>query len=171
MHKKDILIVGLGSDILGDAGIGIKLLKYIQSNLSIQGIDFRTLLCGGFELLEVLNGYKQVIFIDSINSGKEKAGHIHFYGLENYRETIHLSNEHEVRLNQLFELGKSLRFDLPKKVKIIAVEIEEFDSFSESLSPTINEKYYEIRQKILNLVNTEVGSDPSLFNPKKGGTQ
>ena len=50
----DILILGIGNDILTDDAIGPKIVKRLQEDLSYSKISFLTAAAGGLEILEMI---------------------------------------------------------------------------------------------------------------------
>ncbi len=156
---KKILITGLGSDVLGDESIGIRLLEIIRKKINKTGVHFSTLMCGGFELLELIKDYDKLIFIDTIMTKNKNNGKVHYYNLNKYKETLHLSNDHEFTLKQLFELGKILRYDLTDDVLIIAVEISEINIIRNSMSDPVRKKFDSISNNVLKRIKKEIASN------------
>lgn len=156
---KKILITGLGSDVLGDESIGIRLLEIIREKISNKGVHFSTLMCGGFELLELIKDYDKLIFIDTIMTKNKNIGKVHYYNLNKYKETLHLSNDHEFTLKQLFELGKILRYNLTDDVLIITVEISEINVIRNSMSDTLRIKFDRISNNVLRRIKKEMSTN------------
>jgi len=144
MNKNKILIQGIGNEILTDDGIGPKIVKNLKGNLSKQDIDFETAFIGGLELLEYIQGYYTVIFIDAIRTRDGIPGTVYELSPEDFNTTIHLSSVHDVSFLTSIALGKKLGLNLPQFIHIIAVEIVEDGIFDDNFSPQIQEKYEEI---------------------------
>jgi hydrogenase maturation protease len=148
MKRNRILIYGIGNEILTDDGIGPKLVKRLKGNLSKNDIDFETAFIGGLELLEYIQGYHTVIFIDAIRTRDGIPGTVYQLSPENFNTTIHLSSVHNVSFLTSVALGKKLGLDMPQFIHIIAVEIVEDRIFDDNFSPQIQEKYDEIFNKV-----------------------
>jgi hydrogenase maturation protease len=144
MNRSRILIYGIGNEILTDDGIGPKLVKRLKGNLSNKDIDFETAYLGGLELLEYIQGYYIVIFIDAIKTRNGLPGTVYQLSPENFNKTIHLSSIHDVSFLTSVALGKKLGLNMPQFIHIIAVEIVEDSIFNDNFSPQIQEKYEEI---------------------------
>jgi len=142
--KKQTLIIGLGNDILTDDGIGIKLCHEMQKYLSADKIDFDTASLGGLEILEFIQGFKNVIFIDAIKTTVGIPGTVYYFTPSDFKETSNLSNLHDVSFLTALEIGKKLNMKIPESMHIIAVEIVEDLTFSEDFTPEIQKKYPEI---------------------------
>jgi len=143
-----ILLHGIGNEILTDDGIGPKLVKRLKGNLSNKNIDFETASLGGLELLEYIQGYQTVIFIDAIRTRDGIPGTIYQLSPENFNTTLHLSSVHDVSFLTSVALGKKLGLNMPQFIHIIAIEIVEDRIFDDNFSPPIQEKYEEIFKEV-----------------------
>ena len=148
MKKNKILIHGIGNEIVTDDGIGPKLVKRLKGNLSRTDIDFETAFIGGLEVLEFIQGYQTVIFIDAIRTLDGIPGTVYKLTPENFNSTIHLSSVHDVSFVTAVDLGKKLGLEMPEFIHIIAVEIVEDRVFDDNFSPQIQEKYEEIFREV-----------------------
>ncbi|MBU1718154.1 MAG: hydrogenase maturation protease [Bacteroidetes bacterium] len=148
MNKKKILIHGIGNEIVTDDGIGPKLVKRLQENLSGVDVDFETAFLGGLEVLEFIQGYQTVIFIDAIRTLGGIPGTVYKLSPENFNSTIHLSSVHDVSFLTAVDLGKKLGLEMPEFIHIVAVEIVEDRVFDDNFSPLIQEKYEEIYREV-----------------------
>ena len=152
MKKNKILIHGIGNEIVTDDGIGPKLVKRLQGNLSKKDIDFETAFLGGLEVLEFIQGYQTVIFIDAMRTLNGIPGTVYKLTPENFNKTIHLSSVHDVSFLTAVELGKQLGLEMPEFIHIIAVEIVEDRVFDNNFSPQIQAKYEEIYKEVKEIV-------------------
>ena len=152
MNRNKILIQGIGNEILTDDGIGPSLVKKLKGNLSNKDIDFETAFVGGLELLEYIQGYHTVIFIDAIRTKDGTPGTVYQLSPENFNTTIHLSSIHDVSFLTSVALGKKLGLDMPRRIYIIAVEIVEDRIFDDNFSPQIREKYERIFNEVKELI-------------------
>jgi hydrogenase maturation protease len=142
--KKEVLILGLGNDILMDDGIGIGLCREMQSFFKEESINFDTLSLGGLEILEYIQGYKNVIIIDAIKTPGGIPGTVYYFTPSDFKETSNLDNLHDVSFLTALEIGKKLNMKVPENIHIIAVEIIEDLTFGESFTPEIQKRYPEI---------------------------
>lgn len=148
MNRNRILIQGIGNEILTDDGIGPKIVKRLQGSFSKKDIDFNTAYSGGLELLDYIQGYDTVIFIDAIRTKDGIPGTVYQLSPENFNAAIHLSSVHDVSFITSIELGKKLGLDMPGSIHIIAVEIVEDKIFSNDFSPQIQMRFEEIFDEI-----------------------
>ena len=151
---KNILVFGVGNEILTDDGIGPKLVKRLQKEYQQTGICYDTAFLGGMELLEYIQGYETVVFIDAIRTRNGIPGDVYQLDLSNFKETLHLSNVHDISFTTAFELGEKLGLEIPKQVHIIAVEIVEDLIFSNDFSEEIQKRYDEIYKEVCDFIET-----------------
>jgi len=150
---KKILILGIGNDILTDDGIGPRLVNDLKKNEFPGYAEFQTAFIGGLEILELIQGYDKVIFIDAIITKDGLPGTVYHFKPEDFKETLHLSNLHDANFLTALDLGRKMEMNVPEDIHIIAIEIIEDRVFSEHLSPEIQMMFPGIFEKVLNLVN------------------
>ena len=151
-ENNNILVFGVGNEILTDDGIGPKLVKRLQKEYQQSGISYDTAFLGGMELLEYIQGYETVVFIDAIRTRNGIPGDVYHLGLSNFKETLHLSNVHDISFTTAFELGDKLGLKIPKQVHIIAVEIVEDLIFSNYFSTEIQKRFDEIYKEVCDFI-------------------
>jgi hydrogenase maturation protease len=157
MSDNKILVLGMGNDILTDDGIGPRLASDLPGMITNSNISFNTACCGGLEIIEYIKGYEKVIIIDAIRTKDGKPGDVNYFKLSDFRETSHLSNLHDITFLTALNLGASLDMGLPADLNIIAVEIIEDREFSEEFTIPLKERYPEILNKTLKIINSITG--------------
>ena len=155
-RENQVLVMGIGNEHLTDDGIGPKLVGDLRKRLYPIPLQFETASLGGLEIVEMIDGYKKVIFIDAIRTQDGEPGTIYHYCPDDFRETLHLSNLHDTSFLMALQLGKKIGVKIPKDIDIIAVEIIEDLYFSTSLSREIEVKYPEILEDVNTLLTTLV---------------
>jgi hydrogenase maturation protease len=162
MKANKVLLLGMGSEVLMDVGIPYRLVKDFEEDALFGGMDFESVYLGGLDLLEYIDGYKAVVFIDTIKTEEGDPGKVHLISTENYRETLHLSSRHDLSFLDTLKLGKRLGFSLPVHIRIIAVEITEDLEIGMELSRELNSLYPEIHSKVVNCITeifNEIGTE------------
>lgn len=142
------MILGVGNEILMDDGIGPKIVKRLAREFSSDSVEYQTAGLGGLELVELIQGFQKVIFIDAIKTGQGQAGDVYFYTPADFKETLHLSNLHDISFLQALELAKQMNLDIPADIRIIAIEIVEDRVFGEELTSELQKKYEQIYHSI-----------------------
>lgn len=151
---RKILILGIGNDILTDDGIGPKLADELKKNIRSPGIFFQNAFIGGLEILELIQDYEKVIFIDAIVTRDGIPGTIYHFRPEDFKETLHLSNLHDANFLTALELGRKMGMNIPSEIHIIAIEIVEDRVFSNQFSPEISIKYPVILEDVSRMVES-----------------
>ena len=93
--KIETLVLGIGNEILTDDGVGLKLCDFLKEKYKNKPIQFEKLSVGGLEILEFIQGYETVIFIDAIKTVDGQIGDVYLYTPNSFKETLHLSNLHD----------------------------------------------------------------------------
>jgi hydrogenase maturation protease len=145
---KKTLVLGIGNDILTDDGIGPKIINDLKTLERSPELIFETTTLGGLEILEIIKEYKKVIIIDAIRTIDGKPGEIYFFNPDDFKETLHLSNLHDINFLTALELGEKLGIPMPEEIHIIAIEIVEDQLFGTSFTPVIEEKYNKIMRSV-----------------------
>ena len=76
--QKDILILGLGSEILRDDGIGPRLARDLRAHFTSKEFSFNTSTVGGLEIIDLIKGFKMAFIIDGMKSSKIKPAQVFF---------------------------------------------------------------------------------------------
>jgi hydrogenase maturation protease len=153
IYKNKTLVLGIGNEILTDDGVGPKLCDFLKIKFRDQPIQFEKLNVGGLEVLEFIQGYETVVFIDAIKTVDGQIGEVYLYTPNDFKETLHLSNLHDTNFITALKLGRSLGFEIPRNMYIIAVEIKEDMIFSEYFTEELALKYEEVKEKVFNYIN------------------
>jgi hydrogenase maturation protease len=151
-RENKVLILGIGNDIQQDVGIPVRLARDMKDLVPSGTFDFECLFIGGLELLEYINGYQGVVFIDTMKTEEHKAGRVHVFTTGDYQETLHLSCRHDVSFKMSLEMGRKLGFIIPEKILIIGIEILEDLEFGATLSDDMKHRYSGIQAEVKNLV-------------------
>ncbi len=149
-----ILVVGLGNPILGDDGLGWRIVQLVEEENSERGIDFVYLAAGGLELMERMIGYERVILVDALHD-PGNIGQIYFGHLDQMAETKlgHTASSHDTSLATAVELGRTMGAQLPDKIEIVALGAEIKYLFSDELTPPIANALQEAANVIIALLN------------------
>lgn len=135
------IVIGLGNPILGDDGVGWKVVEEIKKQLPADSqVDAACLSLGGLGLMEHLIGYQRAILVDAFAS-EDQPGVImvmKLSDLPNY-SAFHTASAHDTSLQNAIELGRSMGAQLPDDVEIVGIATKRIYDFSEELSPPVAE--------------------------------
>ena len=148
MSRGKCLILGFGSDALSDDGLPIRLVDDLKAILETDKFSLLTSPVGGLELLELLEGFDTAILIDTQLTARRKPGEIHEFTPDNFKETFHLSSQHDVTFHEALRLAKEMEIPIPNDIRIIAIEVVENKKLSFEFSEAIEEKYPSILSQV-----------------------
>jgi len=140
------IVIGLGNPILGDDGIGWRVVeqvqnKYVDQNQIDTEITFECLSIGGLTLMEHLIGYDRAILVDAITTGNAPDGTIRSFPIEALPNLAigHFSSSHDTTLQNAIEVGRKMGAKIPYNIDIVAIEAQQIYDFSEELSEQVRQ--------------------------------
>jgi hydrogenase maturation protease len=153
------LIIGLGNPILGDDGVGWRVVEEIaRKTANIPEVEVDCVSLGGLSLMERLTGYERTILIDSIFTGEKPVGSISQLTLNDLPDLTagHSASVHDTSLRNALNVGRSMEIPLPRDedVLIVAIEAENVYDFGETLSPAVEAAVPIAVQAVLELLKT-----------------
>ena len=140
-RDKKIAIVGAGTVIFNDEGVGVYASKYLEKNYNFDG-DV-TLVDGGvlgFQLMVYYQEYDRVIILDTITMADDKAGAIYnlpakeLLGLGSYKQTAH-----EVEIVEMLEICSLL--ENFAHTTIVGIVPKDIISVKSDLSPELKKEF------------------------------
>jgi hydrogenase maturation protease len=134
----DTLVVGLGNPILGDDGVGWRVIDELDE-LDHEEASLQQACVGGVSLMELLVGYRRAIIVDAIIDPEDEPGSVWSKPLSavETRVASHLDSTHDAPLPAAIEAGRAMGVDLPTDIKVVGVVIERGDVFGEELSDVV----------------------------------
>jgi hydrogenase maturation protease len=136
MMKNRFLVCGIGNPMLKDDRAGIEVAERIErSDLQV---DIEIIYGVGFEVNDKIMGYDDVIIIDAAKIGKPP-GTITEATVEDIFTDHELASSHAVTLGSTLKVGYELFPDeMPKRLKILLIEAEDYYEFTRECSTQVN---------------------------------
>ena len=132
-----ILVIGLGSPIMCDDAVGLKIAEEIE-NMKLPDVETRQEAIGGLEILDIVRGYRYVIIADCIQTGNVEPGTVMIFDLEDFDSTITPASAHDFNLATAFSIGNSIDSEtMPEKVRYVAVEAADIQTMSETMTSAV----------------------------------
>jgi len=132
-----IVVVGLGSPIMTDDAIGLKVSEEIEK-MHLDDVDCCQEAIGGLDILPVIHGYRHAIIVDAIQSYQFEPGTVVIYDPEDFESTVADASAHDVNLATALKIGRQMDDTLmPETVKFVAVEVEDLATMSETMTPKV----------------------------------
>jgi len=148
------LLIGLGNPILGDDGVGWRVVENVKSRLGPDSkVDVDYLSLGGISLMEHLIGYRRAILVDAFIS-EENIGSVFVYKLDeipNY-SAFHVSSAHDMTLQSAIELGRWMGAVLPNEITVVGIATRRIIDFGEELSPLVEHAIPRATEIVLGLL-------------------
>ncbi|HMK08623.1 MAG TPA: hydrogenase maturation protease [Anaerolineales bacterium] len=150
------LIIGLGNPILRDDAVGLHVARRVQDALpSAAGIEVVQECVGGLRLMERMVGYDRALLIDARRSGRPPGTVQLLDPLD--MTTQHSASSHDVNLATALAVGRRSGARLPAddQIRIVAVEVEDVETFSETMSPAVEAAVPAAADRVLRVIETE----------------
>jgi hydrogenase maturation protease len=147
------LVAGIGSTIRGDDGVGVRAARQLKARLPNGGFDVIELGTAGLTLLDSVEGYDRLILLDAIVTGAPP-GTVHELKGKDVAASAHLGAGHESDLPTTLALGRKLSKHMPADVTVLAIEVENLNSFSEHLTPDVEAAIPEVLAKVARLAES-----------------
>lgn len=136
------IVVGIGNPNFKDDGVGLKIVEKLNGL-----VDTVSLLNISFQIIDSILGYDKAVIVDGVKSGAEPGSILEFN--PDYWGNIYASGTHNLSVFEILRIGYSLFFDeMPEEIKIIGVEVEDVETLSRQLSPSVEAAIPEVISKI-----------------------
>lgn len=133
----EIIVVGLGSPIMSDDAVGLKVADEIEK-LCLENVDVRQEAIGGLDIIPVIWGYRHAVIVDAIQSGAYEPGTVMIFDPEDFEPTITNASAHEVNLATAMHIGRNMDPEnAPISVRFVAIEVEDIITVSETMTPDV----------------------------------
>ena len=149
-----VKIIGIGNPILRDDSVGIKIAERLRGRVNA---DVEILMTTDFEVIDKILGYDKAIIVDAVKSGKEP-GTIYEFSLDDVFSSYSIPGTHALSLGTTLKLGYTIfPEEMPKELKIFAVEVEDIEHFGEDCTPKVERaipKVIEMIEEELKITQT-----------------
>jgi len=152
------LILGIGNTIMGDDGVGIYVVRMVRDRTrSRADLQFKELGVSGFKLVEEILGYDEVTIVDSYASTEADTGQIREFSPEDFEDTLHPSSPHGANFITALEFYRNLQpGKMPRKIRILTIDIHPTDAFGESLSGRVQDAATKLAEMIVREIGQTV---------------
>jgi hydrogenase maturation protease len=143
------VIVGVGNPMLSDDAVGLVAGRRIYERVTDPNLDFLEAAVGGFELAEMLVGYDRVLIIDAVQTDGGRVGECYVFDLPPATASEWPAASHRIGLAKGLALARTLGMDVPKHVRVYAIEAKDVSTFSTELTDSVQAALPGIVEDIL----------------------
>lgn len=159
-----ILVLGLGNDILTDDAVGLNLVRALRDEFAgNETIDFCETQEMGLALLDFIVGYREVVIVDSIQTGNVPPGTVHELDADGLK-TLTGRTPHFLGVGETLALGNKLGLPMPEKVTIFALEVADPFTLSTKMTPALEQAFPQALCRIAETLRRKLAGDPSRSN-------
>ncbi len=145
-----LLILGIGNLLMGDEGVGVHAIRFMEKNPLPENIELVDGGTGGFHLLNYLTDYKKLIMIDATMDGKPD-GTITVLRPKFSSDFPNSLGAHDIGLKDLVEAATILG-KMPE-ISLITVSISTIQSMTMELSEPVEKAVEQVYKTVLDLLN------------------
>lgn len=149
---KQILVYGLGSDILTDAGIGPKLIDWLTLHCDHPEIIYKKAPLFMIEFLFSMQGFSKIFFIDCIIVKDQRAGTFDHYTINDFKPSLHVNNIHDHPLIEIQDIADETNFDITDDIHFITINVNDVYSFGEDLTPEVEDAFPMMASQIREII-------------------
>ena len=148
------IVVGIGNPVLKDDAVGIKIAEHFTGQ-----VDTEILMCTDFKVLDKILGYERALIVDGVRLG-HAPGTVLEFKAEDLFFTEGFSGTHNLSLPATLQIGYRLfGGEMPAEIKIIAVEIEDADTFGRECTPAVEAAIPEAVRRIRRYLAAPPGAE------------
>ncbi len=162
-----VLVLGMGNDLYGDDGVGLHAVRRLRDEWAARGrrrkpwlnVEFAECVISGAALLDVIHGYDALVVIDTIMKADPVTGRVRVLDAGEVRD-LPGPSPHYVSVPQVLAMGREIGLEMPRTVKIVAVEAKDLFRLGEGLSKAMAARLQDIiaeAVKVLGRLATTAG--------------
>jgi hydrogenase maturation protease len=144
--QNSVLILGIGNVLMGDEGIGVRVVENLEKLRLPPGVGCLDGGTGSFQLLEPIQKASRVVLIDAMVSD-DPPGTVHRLEPRFSKEYPPSLTAHDIGLKDL--LDSLYLMGSPPPVTLLAVSIRPLQGLGTELSPELAEAVPEIARMVL----------------------
>jgi hydrogenase maturation protease len=146
------LLIGIGNEYRSDDGVGLYIADKLRS-WNFPDINIAGCSGNGVDLMNLWEGYDDVILVDAVRSGAEPGTVFHFdAGEKQIPQELFGYSTHVFGVAQAIEMARTMR-TLPSRLSIFGIEAENMEAGT-VLSESIKNSSERAIKEIIQYINT-----------------
>ncbi len=152
-HGCRIAVVGLGSPIMCDDAVGLRISERIES-MGLPDVDCFQEAIGGLDILPVIHGYDYAVIADAIQTSQYEPGTVMIFREADFDSTVTEASTHDVNLPTAMKIGRQMDPDImPREVMFVAVEVEDIMTVTETMTPAVEASVESACNAVLHIIS------------------
>ena len=153
MTDKKIKVLGCGNTLVGDDGVGIRVIERLQQIKLPPDVEVIDAGVGGLAILGWIEDADKVIIIDAVQTGNEPPGTVYkFTDKELPPSNMFMLSLHDLNLVDTINVGRIVQ-KMPDEIVIIGVEVKRVAEFTKELTPEVEAAIPEVLGVVLEEIN------------------
>jgi F420-non-reducing hydrogenase large subunit len=147
----DVLILGLGNELLTDDAAGIVAIRLLREVLD-DGVDLVECSLVGMALLDELIGYDRAVLIDAIQTRKHPIGTILELTPE-HLGAVQAPSPHYSGLPEVIAAAAEMDLRFPSVLRVLAIEVGDVQTLGGKMNWQVREAVEEVVSRVSGIVN------------------
>lgn len=148
--RHNILVLGVGNDILSDDAVGLVAAREIKDRMP-HAADVMETNGLGLDLLDIMEGYEYALLLDSAMTGGHEPGTLMEFTQKDFSLNL-FSSPHYAGLPEVLGLAEKLKIPFPKNLRILAMEAEDPYLLHEGLTASVENAVPEMIKKGMDIL-------------------
>jgi hydrogenase maturation protease len=148
IKENAVLVLGVGNILLKDEGVGVKVIEIMREKYDFgDDVFFYDGATAGLDLMPVMNQYRKIIIVDTVNAG-DPPGSIYRFCISDINAKVpYKTSLHQIGMVEVFAISEAMGRKMDGI--IIGVQPEDMSSWGLELTATIEAKIPEIIERVL----------------------
>lgn len=132
------LILGLGNPLVGDDGVGIRVVEHLRGEELPPGVELEEAGTAGLAILDLAVGFDRLVVVDAIDASLEPGTLLELdrAALE-HMSGRHLVSPHDADLLTALKLGHELGLAMPAEITCVAIQVADLVTLGEGCTPKV----------------------------------
>ncbi|BAI60446.1 putative F420-nonreducing hydrogenase subunit D [Methanocella paludicola SANAE] len=146
---KKIVVLGCGNTLMGDDGVGIRVIERLQGMKLPENVEVIEAGVGGMSILSWIEGADKAVIVDAVQTGNEPPGTVYeFTDKELPPSDMFMLSLHDLNLVDTINVGRVVQ-KMPEDIVIIGVEVKRVAEFTKELTPEVEGAIPEVLDLVL----------------------
>lgn len=146
---KRIVVLGCGNTLMGDDGIGIRVIERLQEMKLPGNVEVIEAGVGGMSILSWIEDADKAVIVDAVQTGNEPPGTVYeFTDKELPPSDMFMLSLHDLNLVDTINVGRVVQ-KMPEDIIIIGVEVKRVAEFTKELTPEVEGAIPEVLDLVL----------------------